>query len=246
MNEDTCLAILAGGMGRRIKGYKPLIMLKNKKLIEYVLENLIPYFNEILVVVRNNWQRDMLMQNIKELINTHRINVVTDMVNLEGPLAGIITAVNYCNKEVIAFAPADTPFIKIHIYEHLNHYIKNCGYEAAVPIWPNRYIEPLVSISVRKSLINVINECIEKDIKSVGAIFNKMLTAYVDVRLISRNPSIEFLNINNYEDLDLAQKFLTNIVKPFSGFNKISPTGFISSNGDLIIGFTRSKIMYLF
>lgn len=244
MSKDTCLAVLAGGMGRRIKGYKPLITLKNKMLIEYVLESLSPYFGEVLIVVRNHWQKSMLMQSIKDLIDTYRISIVTDIVNLKGPLAGVITAVNHCSKELIAFAPADTPFIKIHIYKHLNRYVKNYGYEAAVPLWPNRFIEPLISLSIKESLMSAINECIKKGIKSVSAIFNRMFTAYVDIRLISRNPSIEFLNINTYEDLDLAQKFLTNIAKPFNRFNEIFPISFISSNSDLIVSFARSKILY--
>jgi len=209
VNKDTCLAVLAGGIGRRIKGYKPLIRLGNKVLIEYVLENLSHYFGEVLIVVHNHKQKDLITRNVKELIDTYKINVVTDVVNLNGPLAGVITAVNYCSKELVALAPADTPFIKMHIYEHLNRHVKDYGYEAAIPLWPNGYIESLISISVRESLMNAINEGIRKGIKSVSAIFSKMFTAYVDIRLISRNPSIEFLNINTYEDLDLARRILS-------------------------------------
>jgi molybdopterin-guanine dinucleotide biosynthesis protein A len=204
---DVCLAILAGGSGERFRHYKPLIQLGSKKLIEYILENLAPYFNRTLLVVKNDLQRELLINNISKAISKYDVEIVLDKIDLKGPIAGIITATEYCNDKLLALAPSDTPFIKFNIYEKLRDYVVKRHYDAAIPIWPNNYTEPLISLSVRERLAHAAHMCISGRWR-VQDVYSKLHTAYVNIYSLSENPEVDFLNINNYGDLELALKII--------------------------------------
>ncbi|MEM4888534.1 MAG: molybdenum cofactor guanylyltransferase [Thermosphaera sp.] len=209
--NDSCLAILAGGDGKRLGYYKPLMNLNNKKLVVHTLDNLGPYFNYIILVVKNNTQKELLISSIYEAINKYNVEVVVDKVNLNGPIAGLVTAVDYCNRKLLAIAPSDTPFIKFSIYKHLGDYVVNKNYEAAVPAWPNNYIEPLISISVRDKIAQVLNKNIREGKLRIRDVYAEMRTAYVNVYYLSKNPDLEFFNVNNNEDLELARRIVSQL-----------------------------------
>lgn len=209
--DDSCLAILAGGDGKRIGYYKPLIELNNKKLIEYTLENLGPYFSFILLVVKSSTQRELLMNSIRETINKYDTKIVVDKVSLNGPIAGLITAIDYCDRKLLAIAPSDAPFIKFHIYKHLSDYVVYQNYDAAVPIWPNNYVEPLVSFAIRDKVSRVASENIMKKKLRIQDIYAGVHTAYINVYSLSSSPLIEFFNINRYEDLESARRILSRL-----------------------------------
>ncbi|MEM0005161.1 MAG: molybdenum cofactor guanylyltransferase [Desulfurococcaceae archaeon] len=206
--QDTCLAVLAGGDGSRLGFYKPLIQLGDRKLVEYVLDNLARYFNEVLLVVKNTAHRNWLLNHIGGVINKYGVEILLDKANVEGPIAGIMTAAEHCVNDYLAIAPSDTPFINFNIYKRLRSYIIEQKYDAALPVWPNNYVEPLVSYNLRDKLIRVITEKINSDELRVQDIYRSLNTAFVDVHSLSENPSLDFLNINDYKDLDLALKIL--------------------------------------
>lgn len=206
--QDTCLAVLAGGNGSRLGFYKPLIQLGDKKLVEYVLDNLASYFNKVLLVVKTTLQRNWLLNHIEGVIDKYGVEILLDKVNIEGPIAGIMTAAEHCENDYLAIAPSDTPFIKFNIYKRLSRYIIEQKCDAALPVWPNNYVEPLVSYNVREELIRVITEKTNSYKLKVQDIYRSLNTAFVDVYYLSENPLLDFLNINDDKDLDLALKIL--------------------------------------
>ncbi len=205
--RDACLAILAGGSGERFGDYKPLVRLGGRRLIEYILENLGPYFNRALLVVKNDLQRELLINSVHEAINRYDIEIILDKIDLDGPIAGIITATEYCDTELLALAPSDTPFIKFSIYKKLGDYVIKKHYDAAIPIWPNNYSEPLISLSVRKRLAQAARVCVSGKWR-VQDMYNNLNTAYVNIYSLSENPEVDFLNINSHRDLELAQRLI--------------------------------------
>ncbi|MCS7369626.1 MAG: molybdenum cofactor guanylyltransferase [archaeon GBS-70-058] len=203
---DVTLIVLAGGTGNRIGVYKPILKLKNLTLIENVLKNLMGEFNQVVIVLKEEWQRELL-ESTCEILRRGNFTYTYDPPNLEGLLAAIYAGTLIAVNENIAIAPSDTPFIKPHTYEKMYRYL-DYGYEAVVPRWPNGFIEPLVSMYAKTPLLKVLESKIAHGEKSVRSILDSMKTLYVDVYDVSLKPEIEFLNVNTIEDLMLAEKLI--------------------------------------
>ncbi|MEM4887480.1 MAG: NTP transferase domain-containing protein, partial [Desulfurococcaceae archaeon] len=88
---DASLVVLAGGRGDRLKAYKPLLRVGGKYLIELVLKNLASFFKEVIVVVREEWQKNLLVESIKTIYRDLNISYAIDVLSIEGPLAAMYT-----------------------------------------------------------------------------------------------------------------------------------------------------------
>lgn len=108
--------ILAGGLGRRM-GYrqKGLMQLRNRALIEYALDKVRPYTNNI--VISANKEQDQYA--------AFGYPVIADVESyaLRGPLAGIYSAASALASDIefIQVLPCDTPFLPNKIVEDLHH-----------------------------------------------------------------------------------------------------------------------------
>ena len=203
---DATLIVLAGGAGNRLGVYKPLLKFKNSTLIENVLRNLMGDFDQIIIVLKERWQREILESEC-EILRRGNFIYTYDPPKMEGLLAAIYAGTLIAVNEKIAITPSDTPFIKPHIYEKMYRYL-DYGYEAVIPKWPNGFIEPLISMYAKTPLLKVLESKIAHGEKSVRSILDSMKTLYVDVYEVSLKPEIEFLNVNTIEDLMLAEKLI--------------------------------------
>ncbi|MEM2137193.1 MAG: molybdenum cofactor guanylyltransferase [Candidatus Methanomethylicia archaeon] len=197
---DACLIILAGGAGERIGIYKPLLKICGKTIMEMVLENLAEEFNETLIVVHDEKQREILEMEINPLTRKFGIRYVFDTPIIDGPLAAIYAGALSSKYEKIAISPSDTPFINPKIFVKMENYLDG-GCEAVVPRWPNGFLEPLISMYLRRPLIKALAMIINLGERRVQSIFRVLKTRYVDVYDVSSNPEREFFNINTMEDL---------------------------------------------
>lgn len=209
---NISLIILAGGSGERIKVFKPLIKLNGESIIRIILKKFIDKYNEILIVVREKWQKEVLEEDLKILNTdiTRKIRYVFDSPLTEGPLAAIYTGVLNSNFNTIAVLPSDTPFINSNIHMIMMKYLDD-GYEAVVPIWPNGFLEPLTAIYLKEPLLKALDKVLSLNEKRVQSILKMLNVNYVDVYRLSSNPEKEFFNINTLEDLMRA----LNIMKHF-------------------------------
>jgi molybdopterin-guanine dinucleotide biosynthesis protein A len=203
---DATLIVLAGGAGNRVGVYKPLLKLKDSTLIEYVLRNLMGEFNEVVIVLKGEKQRELLESNC-EILRNGKFKYTYDPPNMEGLLAAIYAGTSIASNGKIAISPSDTPFIKPHVYEKMCKYL-DYGYEAVIPRWPNGFIEPLISMYIKTPLLKVLESKISHGGRSVRSILDSMKTLYVDVYEVSLKPEIEFLNVNTIEDLILAERLI--------------------------------------
>lgn len=199
---NICLIILAGGSGERIKGFKPLVKLNGESIIRIILKKFINKCNEILIVVREEWQKKTLEEDLK-ILNadaTRRIKYVFDSPLIEGPLAAIYAGALNSNNNIIAILPSDTPFINSNIHMVMMKYL-NDDYEAVVPIWPNGFIEPLIAVYLKEPLLKALNKILFLNERRVQSILKMLKVNYVDIYKLSSNPEKEFFNINTLEDL---------------------------------------------
>ncbi len=204
MTLDASLAILAGGRGDRLKAYKPLLRVGGRYLIELVLKNLASFFKEIVVVVREEWQRKLLMESIKAIYRDLNISYAVDFTSIEGPLAAMYTGALESRELKIAVVPSDAPFITHRAFFKMD-LILSGGYEAVVPMWPEGFIEPTIAMYLRKPLLRAIDRSISMGERSARSMLKYLNVAYVNAYALSQNPVKEFLNINTYKDLALAE-----------------------------------------
>ena len=115
MDYNNILAVvLAGGKSKRFGRDKSQVKLGNKRLIDYILNEIKDLYNDILIVTN---------EPIK-FLDSNKISIISDIKKDLGPLGGVFSAMKWArdNKKEykwISTFPIDTPFFK---KEHL---IKN-------------------------------------------------------------------------------------------------------------------------
>ncbi|MXP67962.1 molybdenum cofactor guanylyltransferase [Pantoea sp. Aalb] len=103
--------LLAGGLGNRMQGSdKGLILLHGKPLYLHVLHRFAPQVNQILISVN---------RNIKEYQKSGYQVITDSIINYLGPLAGILSGLQYSKTEWIACCTCDTPRIPFNYVENL-------------------------------------------------------------------------------------------------------------------------------
>ena len=192
--------VLAGGKSQRFGQDKSQVKLQNKLLIDYILEEIVDEFKEILIIA-NEQIKFMQSQNI---------SVTKDFKSGVGPLGGVLTAMKWIkenNKHYkwISTFPSDTPFFtkkelkyfykKIEINESKLFFIKSKN--------KRHNIFGLWSVS----LIEKLEADIMKGERKVEIWADSIGVKTVNIDYKKPDP---FFNINTKEDLDKAVKEIKN------------------------------------
>ena len=192
--------VLAGGKSQRFGQDKSQVKLQNKLLINYILEEIVNEFKEILIIA-NEQIKFMQSQNI---------SVIKDFKSGVGPLGGVLTAMKWIKKnnkhyQWISTFPSDTPFFtkkelkyfykKIEINESKLFFIKSKN--------KRHNIFGLWSVS----LIEKLEADIMKGERKVEIWADSIGVKTVNIDYKKPDP---FFNINTKEDLDKAVKEIQN------------------------------------
>jgi len=113
--NDITVIILAGGLGRRLKGQnKGLLSFAGKTLIEHVIDRLQPQTEQILI----NANQDLPHYQLTNF------PVVQDKFkNYQGPLAGILSCRAHIHTPLVLTVPCDAPLLPMDLLERmLNQY----------------------------------------------------------------------------------------------------------------------------
>jgi len=190
------LLVLAGGSGSRLgQVYKPLLNFRGTPIILRIISYFMRFVDEVVVSVGSKWQ-------VRELVSIlpSSVRVVTDVVTGYGPLAGVYAGLSSTACDLTYIAPADMPYISLSTYSRLEEFVLT-GYEAAVPKWPNGYVEPLNTVVVSRAALKAVAKLLNVGIKRVSQLYTLLRTAHVPVHYLTNNPSVEFLNLNKLDDL---------------------------------------------
>ena len=192
--------VLAGGKSQRFGQDKSQVKLQNKLLIDYILEEIVDEFKEVLIIA-NEQIKFMQSQNI---------SVIKDFKSGVGPLGGVLTAMKWIkenNKHYkwISTFPSDTPFFtkkelkyfykKIEINESKLFFIKSKN--------KRHNIFGLWSVS----LIEKLEADIMKGERKVEIWADSIGVKTVNIDYKKPDP---FFNINTKEDLEKAVKEIQN------------------------------------
>ena len=202
MDHNNILAVvLAGGKSRRFGRDKSQVKLGDKILIDYILSEILDFYNDILIVAN---------EPIK-FLDSNKITLIEDIRKGLGPLGGVFSAMKWVrdNKkdyEWVSTFPVDTPFFK---KDHLSKFYKEIDLNKSKLFFmksknTRHNIFGLWSLELFEKLESALNSGDRK----VELWANEIGVKTIDFE--HENNKDPFFNINTMEDLEIAKKLLEN------------------------------------
>ncbi len=202
MRISQCIGILAGGKGIRIGGDKPFKLFKDKPLILWVYEAVLPFTLKVYLSVKSPEQGERLLSLIQSASAKNRypqnIAVVQDVVPFEGPLAGVYSLLSETKEEEILILTCDQPLIKTELLERLlRQRAEACLFEIEGKVEP-------FPIKLKRSLFPYLEEFIKSSKKKSIKEFLNLLENYNKlIKLSLKEDEAKFLkNINTLQELE--------------------------------------------
>ncbi len=193
--------ILAGGFSQRFGQDKGLIELAGKPLLLHVLDTVSDIVSEAVVVVSSDAQKRTFTSILQ-----NRVAVVVDKYEKQGPLVGALTGFEKAQGRYSLLLPCDTPFISRQVSSLL---LELCiKRNAAIPRWPNGYIEPLQAAYRTESALRAAEIALsEKRFDMRSMILRMTGVRYVSTMVLRQmDPELlTFFNVNTPEDLKSAE-----------------------------------------
>ena len=203
--RDRTAIILAGGRSQRLKADKGLINLAGKPLILHVIERIEDLVDEIIVCVKTDTQLSLYSQVLPK-----KSKLVSDIQGFpEGPLTGTLTGLMNAKGKYSLILPCDTPFISKKVASLL--FDVAVGVDAAIPRWPNGYIEPLQTVYMTKPALEAARRAInDNNLKMQSMISLLKRVRYISTIVIREiDPKmLTFLNINTPLELRRAESLI--------------------------------------
>ena len=201
---QTSGIVLAGGFSNRFGQDKGLTLLAGKPLIKHVLNSLEKVAEEVIVVVSSKAQ----VERYAKVVGSS-CRVLVDSTVLHGPVAGAITGFEAASGEYSVLLPCDTPFVLPDILSLLVDLCVNKN--AAIPRWPNCYIEPLQAAYRTKPAAEAAAKALCTGEVNMRAMVNKLSgVRYVSTMVLEQLDSEfrTFFNVNSPLDLRKAETML--------------------------------------
>lgn len=123
--------ILAGGKSSRMGKDKGLLLFEGKPMIRYVIEQMQPLFDN-LVIVSNNPEYEIF-----------GLEVIPDLIKDIGPAGGIYTALSHSDSQLNFIVSCDMPFVTAAAIEFV---FKNSNESQIVLLENQGKLEPLFGI----------------------------------------------------------------------------------------------------
>ncbi|MCL5987222.1 MAG: molybdenum cofactor guanylyltransferase [Actinobacteria bacterium] len=134
--------ILAGGKSSRFGVNKAVQKTSSGKLlIEFVIEALSQFCNEIIVAGSGSPFLDSL----------DKVRIVNDEPGLKGPIAGMVSALRLAENNICAVVGCDMPFASPSLFRGLITTLEESAALICVPRWDD-FLEPLHAVYSRKTL----------------------------------------------------------------------------------------------
>jgi len=203
---DRAVIVLAGGFSKRFGLDKCLIELAGKPLILHVLDRVARVAGENVVVTGSDEQREKVVSLLKS-----RARVIVDKYEDHSPLIGALTGLENVENEheYALLLPCDAPFVSMEIAMLLLNLCVNRS--AAIPRWPNGYIEPLQAAYHIKNAIRAGEKALEEGKRDMLSMINYMRgVRYISTLVLQQYDAelLSFFNVNTPQDLKRAESLL--------------------------------------
>ena len=204
--------VLAGGRSRRMKADKAALDVGGRTLLEHVLDQIEPFFDEVLVSISPG-QKPALAAGAAEPPrprskkrsggSSSAPRFIEDETPDLGPLGGILSGLKSAANEACAVIACDVPDIDLPLLRTLAS--ATCGSEITVPVGPSGLYEPLFAI-YRKSVIPQITALLGSGERSILPLFGRCRTVVVQFEDAGR-----IRNLNTRADYE---SYLSTIHRP--------------------------------
>jgi molybdopterin-guanine dinucleotide biosynthesis protein A len=209
--------ILAGGNSRRLGAEKSLLEFERKPLVCWTIEKLARAADEIVVVARSEAHAERLEEIISDFAPEHepKVTFTWDSVAGFGPVAGLYAGMKEASGSLAFATGCDLPFLNPQVIERLFELAGEEDYEAAVPVQPNGFFEPLHSVYHRGKMLLACERAIEKCERRIHAPLQELCVNRICVDLLRPlDPDLlTFFNLNTSEDLEEARALWPNFRK---------------------------------
>ena len=192
MNQQRNGYILAGGKSSRMGTDKGLLMLKNKMLVEYVIDNLTPCVDQIFIMSSN------------KLYEQFSLPLVSDVIMGKGPAVGILSALEHSTVNQNFVISCDTPFLDSTLILRIFNLAKD--HEICIPEL-NGFWEPLAGVYSKSISEKWKHSMLAGEFK-LQRLIEKFDYKLVDAKNDLQADENIFLNINSPNELLNAEKWL--------------------------------------
>lgn len=200
--KQTAGVILAAGMSERFGQPKQLLKLKNKYLLEWVLDAaLASSLDKVILVVGHEHQK--IIQAVKPKTNHPRLQVVINLRYREGQSKSLQAGLVELQPQIssVMFLLGDQPMLKSATIDYMLDRFRHSEKDICVPIWDEKKGNP--TIFGRAMYGNL--RAIEGDIGAREIIrANPERVLYIEV-----DDPLCFLDIDSPKDYDDLQRLLT-------------------------------------
>jgi len=191
--RKLAVAVLAGGDGSRIGGGKPLIRLGGKTLIERAYDRARGWSDQVVVAIRSPDQ-----------LGEHDLPWIADAAGIDGPLAGLAAALEWACRlgaDALVTIPCDMPFLPGDLAGRL---LDGAGEHDAALAASGGELHPVCSLWRNAAIYEFPRYCASGR-RSLRGFAEQLGFAEIEW---SADPSDPFFNINNPDDLAVAEALL--------------------------------------
>ncbi|MGH0591386.1 molybdenum cofactor guanylyltransferase [Bacillus pretiosus] len=192
--------VLAGGMSSRFGEPKALASWQGSTFIEHIVKVMTTALQEVVVISNSD-----IKERIEQLV---QVPVIEDIPHYKGngPLAGIVSGMEYIEADWYAIMPCDAPNVSQEWFTILLEQTSN-EYDAVVPIINGRK-QPLLA-AYHNRVKEKIYALLQEEKRSMGQLLSQCNVKYIAGEDVQANVDW-FINVNTKEEYVQAQKDLSN------------------------------------
>ncbi len=177
--------VLAGGRSLRMKRDKAGLDVGGRTLLEHVLDQVEPLFDEVLISLstgqrlppeKGKRKRGTSEKRAPQSVGRRAVAIVEDAVPGRGPIAGILAGLSAARNDACMVVACDIPDVDAPFLRRLARAAAKA--EIAVPVTTAGQYEPLFAVYV-KSVIPMIEALLESGERSLLPLFPKCRTVTV-------------------------------------------------------------------
>lgn len=182
LRRKATAVVLAGGQSRRMGRDKAWLPVAGRPLIEHIVNQLRPHFEQILISA-----------NDLERFSGLGLEVVPDRRSDQGPMMAVASTLIHARYEEVFFVPCDVPRVPIDLLHRLLREART-GADVVVPVTSEGRYEPLFAI-YRRRLAPILDQALEQGRRRIISIYDEQTTRRV--QLAQPDP---LRNLNTIED----------------------------------------------
>lgn len=196
VEHRVAAVVLAGGLARRMGGVdKGLVELNGKPMVEWALQRILPQVGRVIINANRN----------PELYGRFAVPVVADAIEGHlGPLAGLLTAMQYFDEDYVFMCPCDSPFLPPTMVKTLYDAMQSESAGIAVATDGERQ-QPVFLLAHKKCLPS-LQKFLAAGERKIDRWFNE--EKLVEVSFAGHADA--FRNINTEEELMAVEKELSS------------------------------------